>query len=303
MAVSAASVADPSDPFQLIRMEGDEIASDPLKLADEANAIGLFGGRKALRVRVGSKNIVSAVEPLLRAPPRDAAVVLEAGDLKKSAPLRVACEKSSTAAVIACYADDPAELQRLVSESFRKVGLSIDPEAEELLLSMLGGDRLASRGEVEKLITYATGSNQVTAEDVEAVVGDASAAALNEAIDGAFGGNTGQMLPALSKLLAEGERPDMILSAALTHSWTLAQALAQVDAGQQARTVAERAIPFFRRRAAFERQLQIWKREGMAPTIRQLGESILASRANSELAIATLDRTLLRIALGARRAG
>ena len=62
--MARASVDDPQDAFQLVRMDGDAIASDPLKLADEANTIGLFGGRRAIRVSPTSKPLLAALEPL-----------------------------------------------------------------------------------------------------------------------------------------------------------------------------------------------------------------------------------------------
>ena len=42
------AVDDPKDAFQLLRLSGDEVASDPLRLLDEANAVPMFGGRKAI---------------------------------------------------------------------------------------------------------------------------------------------------------------------------------------------------------------------------------------------------------------
>jgi DNA polymerase-3 subunit delta len=64
-ALARASVDDANDAFQLVRMDGDDVASDPLKLVDEANTIGLFGGRRAIRVSPTSKPLLAAVEPLL----------------------------------------------------------------------------------------------------------------------------------------------------------------------------------------------------------------------------------------------
>ena len=52
---------------------------------------------------------------------------------------------------------------------------------------------------------------------------------------------------------------------------------------------------------AVERQLQLWRREGLSPTIRQIGDAILAARANAQSAASQLDRTFLRIALTARK--
>src|SRR5260221_11030812 len=63
-----ASVDDPSDPFQLVRLAGDDVAQDPARLADEANTIPLFGGRRAVLVDAGAKTIAPAIEAYLETP-------------------------------------------------------------------------------------------------------------------------------------------------------------------------------------------------------------------------------------------
>src|SRR3712207_6540145 len=55
------AVDDPSDPFQLIRIDGDLVAADPGRLADEAGTTGLFGSRRALWVKPTSRNLAPAV--------------------------------------------------------------------------------------------------------------------------------------------------------------------------------------------------------------------------------------------------
>src|SRR5258708_12013049 len=67
-AIVRASVDDPGDPFALVRLDGDTLASDPARLADEALTVPLFGGRRAIRVRARSPNIVPAREWILAAP-------------------------------------------------------------------------------------------------------------------------------------------------------------------------------------------------------------------------------------------
>ena len=95
-AIIRASVDDTNDPFSLVRLDGDALASDPARLIDEATTVPLFGGRRAIRVRAGSRNIVPAVEGVLAAPLRDCRVVIEAGDLKRGAALRNVCERAKT---------------------------------------------------------------------------------------------------------------------------------------------------------------------------------------------------------------
>src|SRR5436305_15060611 len=62
-AIVRASVDDPNDPFSLVRLDGDAIASDPARLVDDATTVPLFGGPCALRLRAGSRT---------RGPPVDA---------------------------------------------------------------------------------------------------------------------------------------------------------------------------------------------------------------------------------------
>src|SRR3954453_3561809 len=87
-AIVRASVDDPNDPFSLVRLDGDAIASDPARLVDEATTVPLFGGRRAIRVRAGGRNIVPAIEGVLGARLQNCRVVIEAGDLKRGAALR-----------------------------------------------------------------------------------------------------------------------------------------------------------------------------------------------------------------------
>src|SRR5436853_1245787 len=152
------SVDDPKDPFQLARLDGDELASEPSRLVEEANTIPLFGGRRAVWVKSGARNFAPAVEALITAAPPDCRVVIEAGDLKKNAPLRALCERAKNVAALPCYADAEKELARLVDDEMRAAGLAIAPDARAALLPLLGGDRLASRGEIRKLALYARGT-------------------------------------------------------------------------------------------------------------------------------------------------
>ena len=51
-----ASVDDPHDPFALARLEGDALAAEPTRLVEEAHTVPLFGGRRAVWVKAGSRN-------------------------------------------------------------------------------------------------------------------------------------------------------------------------------------------------------------------------------------------------------
>ena len=153
----------------------------------------MFGGRRAIWVRAGGRNIVPAVEAVIAAPSPDCRVVIEAGELRKNAPLRSLCEGAKNAAAIACYSDGERDIERLIDDELKKAGLAIAPDARAALAPFLGGDRQASRNELQKLALYVHGRDQVTADDVMAVVADASAVALDNVIDAAFTGKPSEV--------------------------------------------------------------------------------------------------------------
>jgi DNA polymerase-3 subunit delta len=298
------SVSDPADPFLLVKLDGDEIAGDPLRLADEANTIGLFGGKRAIWVRAGGRNLAPAVTPLLETPPQDAIVIIEAGELQKSAPLRVLCERSPAALALPCYADDARSLANLVDTSLKEAGLSIAPDAKRLLLSLIGADRAATRGEIEKLVLYAHGRGEITAEDVEAVIGDVSALAFDAGVDAAFLGELGELDKAHSRLMAEGTDPGSFLGYALRHALMLAQARIGVDRGASPAAAADglRSL-HFKRKPLVERQLRLWTTPMLRTAIADLGDAVAATRRQAALAPEITLKTLWGLALAARRAG
>ncbi len=151
-----------SDPFALVRIDGDVVASDPGRLCDEAGTVGLFGGRRSIWVRPSSRNVAPAVEAVLGTEVTDTRIVVEAGDLNKGNPLRALCEKAANALAIPCYADDERALADLIDRTLREHNLRIERDAREVLVRSLGGDRRASLMEIEKLALYCSGQGSVT---------------------------------------------------------------------------------------------------------------------------------------------
>lgn len=296
------AVPDAHDPFALVRLEGDEIASDPRRLIDETSTIGLFGGERVVWVRAGSKNIVPAIQPVL-SNPCDALVVVEAGDLKKGAPLRTLCENAQNALAIACYADSERDLARLADAMMAEAGLSIDRDARELLVSLIGGDRLASRGEIAKLILYAMGTERVTLEDVRLIVGDASALALDDVVDSALAGETRDALAALSKAFGAATRPDAVLGGLLRALTALHPMTLAVAGGSSPETVvgSARQPVHFSRKPKLEKALRGLDPDRCMKALLAVDDAVLAARRNAPLAPAICERVVLQVAQQAGR--
>src|SRR5260221_14780718 len=78
---------DPSDPFGFAILEGDTLAEMPERLVEEAHTVPLFGGRRAILVKAGSRNFAAAVERGVAAPPGiECRIIIEAASLETGAP-------------------------------------------------------------------------------------------------------------------------------------------------------------------------------------------------------------------------
>jgi DNA polymerase-3 subunit delta len=302
-ALIKASVDDPNDPFALARLDGEDISAEPSRLVDEARTIPLFGGRRAVWLKAGSRNVAPAVEALLSVDIGECRVVIEAGDLRRNAPLRVLCERAKNAAALPCYADTERDRIRLIDDEMRAAGLTLAPDARALLIPLLGADRAASRNEIRKLALYARGrdDNRVTVDDVIAVVSDASALALEDIVDVAFAGRPAELETQLAKARTAGSSAGSILfnaqrQVAQLHKWRTA-----IEDGASFSLDAVQPPLHFRRKAMVEAALKTWNTARLLNTMAELADAVLESRRNFVLADTIAERALLAIAANARR--
>ena len=304
-ALLASAVDDPNDPFSLVRLDGDELSAEPSRLVDEAMTVPLFGGRRAIRVRAGSRSFASGIDTLADSAVKDCRIVIEAGELRPESPLRKACERAKTAVAIACYPDTERDLARLIDEEFRFSSLRIAPDARAVLTALLGGDRQASRNELRKLALYAHGKGEVSIEDVMAVVADASELKLDPIVDGAFAGKPDLVESEFAKAMIAGTYPGVIISAAQRQAAWLHKSALAVGEGAQVSTLLDSGFPrlHFSRKAAVEIALRNFSAARLTAIIDQLATAALDMRKQASLASAIAQRTLLSIAANAKRRG
>ncbi|MEJ8574949.1 DNA polymerase III subunit delta [Microbaculum marinum] len=303
--ILAAFLGDDPDPMARSVVEGDALAGAPERLAEEAHSVPMFGGRHAIRVTATSRNIGPALEPILADPPREAMIVVEAGDLKPSSPIRKLAEKHANAAAIACYVDDQKAIDGLISEEMGSGGLQVTPDARAALLRLLGGDRRASRGELQKLASFCHGRGTVELEDVAAIVGDASALELDALIDATALGDATTASLVLRRSLASGTAPASIVSALARHFLQLSEARLKVDRGATAEAAMRELRPpvFFKRQNGFRRQLGIWSPAALDRAFELLSSTESEVRLRPDLAEVMTDRTVVTLAGAARQPG
>ncbi len=304
-ALLASAVDDPNDPFSLVRLDGDELSAEPSRLVDEALTVPLFGGRRAIRVRAGSRSFAGGVDTLAETPLRDCRVVIEAGDLRPESPLRKACERAKTAVAIGCYPDGERDLARLIDDELRLSNLRMAGDARAALMTLLGGDRQASRNELRKLTLFAHGQGEVTLDHVMAVVADASEMKLDPIVDSAFAGRPDLVESEFAKAMVAGTYPGVIISAAQRQAAWLHKSALAVAEGTPVSTLLDSGFPrlHFSRKPMAETALRNFGPPRLVAIMEQLATAALDMRKQPTLAAAIAQRTLLSIAANAKRRG
>jgi DNA polymerase-3 subunit delta len=302
----------PDDPFAVIRLEPGAIAGDPGRLIDELLSVPMFGGNRLVWIRDAGgagKEVAAALETLASTLPEQSFLLAEAGDLKKGAPLRKAFEDSPAAMALPCYDDDVRALDRLLDEALSAAAQDMTLAARQALRTMISGDRLAARAEIEKLLLYCHGQERIDVEDVLASAGDISSLSLDGICDLVLAGQLAGFDRAYARAVASGVQPQAIL-ASLSRQLQMLQLLRHKveHAGVSPRDAVAAARPpiFFSRRNQVAAALAALDGASLTRMLARVRQATLASRSGGALAAATVHRTLLslglEIARGERRA-
>lgn len=305
-AIAAASGVDLDDAFSVVKLDAGEIGSQPGRLMDEMNAIGLFGGERLVWVRnaASEKSVADAIDMLASASPGPSTLIVEAGDLKKGSALRKAAEAASQAVAIPCYADDGRALQALIDQELATEGLRIAPAARQRLVETIGGDRLASRNELRKLALYCRGRELIEEQDVEDIVGDASAISTDDAIDAILKGDKDGFLHAIQKIVTSKTPIFLVLQGCLRQFQLLELMRAEMD---EKRAPAAQAMAtlgrhlHFRRKPIVENALKTWASPAIRRETQRLQAAILQSRQRPALEDTIAMQTLLATVLQSAR--
>jgi DNA polymerase III subunit delta len=265
---------DLRDPFRVAELSGSMLASDPARLADEAAQISLMGGRRVVRVREAGDTLATLFGRFLTDLPGDALVVAEAGDLPGRSTLRRVFDEAAGAAAIGCYPDSARDLTAVIRETFAAHRIAAGRDVVEFLVEHLGGDRLLTRAELEKLALYAGEGGRLELEEARAVIADAAALSLDDAVLAAADGDPTALDRALARVFQEGDSPVSVIRALLRHLQRLHALAARVAAGGSAEEAIRGARPpiFFKQQDSFRRQLSRWSEVQLRDALDRVGE-------------------------------
>lgn len=294
---------DLNDAFQVSRLNMEQLEKDVGLLFGEYNARSLMGGRRVVIISDGNNNLTAHFKNLFKDSTSDTLVIVTSSTINKKSSLYTLAEKSPEYVLIGCY-DDREESSFAFAKAFLvKSGITIGPEAMQLLCSRLSSDRQASANELEKLVTYLGTRRNVEIADVRGAVSDASDSSHDDMCYFAAGGNTSKALEAYNELLQQGDEPVSIVRSLSYHFMKILGCVAAMENGQGADSAASSLKPplMFFRKNDFILQLRIWKRQSVLEVLDLLYRCERDCKTTNFPAEEILSYTLMQVAGAARR--
>jgi len=292
-----------SDPFRVVDLSAAVLAADPARLADEAAQLSLTGGRRVVRVRGTVDALAKLFEEFLENTPGEAFVVAEAGELPSRSVLRRAFEAAPRGAAIGCYPDTPRDLAAVIRETLAEHRIRASRDAVLFLVEHLGGDRLLTRAELEKLTLYVGNGGRVELDDARLCVSDTAGLELDDAVMATAEGDASRLERVLDRVFHEGESPVTVIRALLRHLHRLQLLAARVSAGVGLNEVLRTARPpiFFKQEDSFRRQLALWSEARLRPQLDRIMKAELNMKTTGLPAETICREAMLTVAQAARR--
>lgn len=287
---------------EIVKLNPAELKDDPARLSDELSSVSLFGDVRAVHCTDATDKITDLLKSLLAEGKTFGNFLLvTAGNLPAKSKLRQLFEKHPTCPALPCYQDDERGVQVLAATTFSENGITIDRDAMQYLVSHLGSDRAVSRGELEKLVLYAGDEKKLSLEDVQLLVGDSSARAMDELIQYACSGDIPRADALLQRMSEEGVQPIQVLRGFSRHLSLLHQFHDSQKKGATLESLFAKYRIFYKQEPMMRSHMQLWTPVRLQQGLARLLETERACKRTGSNPMLLCARTMMQLASLARR--
>jgi DNA polymerase-3 subunit delta len=254
------------------------VKSDPASLADEAGAMSLFGGKRAVWIEPATKDVEEGVAALLEGPNTENPVVAISGALPKTSALLKMAEASPLAVAFASYAPEGEDAERMVIDLGRRFGLKISPSIAARLADGANNDQAIVAQELQKLALYVDASPHAPKDldhgAIDDVGADSAEGDFQRIADLALGGDINGLSDELARLPVGGSEAIPVIRSLQRRLLMLAPLRARIERGERMDAVMTsmgRAL-FFKDKAKVQRMLSKWSADNLATVADRAGE-------------------------------
>lgn len=274
----------------------------PETLIDDLNAYGFGGGERLVEVRnpdqTDMKTIVHVLAALeVQQEPSVAKLLVLAGELSPSSPLRKAFEKSKCAFACPCYADRDGDVARIVRETLQQAGHRMDPAAINLFVDNVPRDRSVLRNELDKMLLFLADQESalVTPEMVRTLICQDGETGFDNLAQFCADGDMAQADIALNRALEAGQHPAMLVRTLSRHFLRLAQVARARLRGDSVESAMSKLRPpvFIMQKQRFGSQSSKWDTNRLQKAL----SLILQTERDLKTSVSSPDSVLGRLVL------
>ena len=254
------SVDNLSDPFAVTNLDSTQITTDPALLYDTAAQAILGGGRRLVKIGQGNDTLVEPCRYLLDNPPDDVLVIITAPDLNTKSKLVKLAVSHPKAAAIGCYADTPRDIAGLAREVFAQFNIKAEIEAITWIATHLGGDRLSTRSELDKLVTLAGTGGLIDLAMAREALGDSAAITVSAVTAAAASGDMARLGVTLDRAVSEAIAPEALLRGGLAYFRKIFRLAVMIEGGMSKPAAISAYKPpiFFNEKDVISAHLEHW---------------------------------------------
>lgn len=284
---------------------GQSIRSDPASLTDEAGAMALFGGKRAIWIEPAGEEIADGVSALLDATASENAVIAVAGVLRKTSALLKLADAHPSAWAHCSWIPEGRDMERVISDLSRGVGLRITPELSQRVAAAADNNQAIAAQELGKFALFLEASpdspRELDHETIDLLGADSAEVDLMRIGDLALAGRMPELLDELSRLPHGGSEAIPVLRALQRRLMMLAPLSARVGQGESVDAVMAsmgKAL-FWKDKPLIHRLLSRWSPERLSEAFSRVAELERQVILKPVAGEAALGETLVTIARAA----
>jgi DNA polymerase III subunit delta len=254
------------------------VKSDPAALLDEASAMSLFGGNRAIWIEPATKDIEEGAAALLGAAAVESPVIAIGGALTKASALLKLAEASPLALAFASYLPEGQDAERMVIDLGRRFGLRVSGTVAARLAESSGNDQAIVTRELEKFALYLGASpeapRELDHEVVDAVGVESGEGEPNRLPDLALTGEVDELAEELAKLPSAGNDAVPVVRSLQRRLLMLAPLRARIELGERPDAVMTSLGKslFFKDQVKVRRMLTKWSAVDLATAAERAGK-------------------------------
>jgi DNA polymerase III subunit delta len=280
-----------------VELSGAELRRDPVRLADEARSVSLFGDKRIIHVRASGDDAFDAVETLLASPVDGWPVVIVATSATDKSRIAKLLGSQPGALVAMFYPPDMKSITDAIRDMGGAMGVNINGSLAERLARSSGMDTRMARSEIEKLALYLDASPQAPREATVAAIDEICATneddSLMPLVNAVLGGEVRKLPGELARLREMGLNPVGLVLAFERRATQLAQLAARMGERGDVNGFIEQEVSanriFFKDRADLTAQLRRWRGARLVrltERLTMLHRTLISDSRNGELMLA-----------------